>query len=180
MKQGRIIPNCEFQKMTLRIVIRAMRLEDIPSVLEIDRMSFPTPWPESAYRYELCSNPLSRLWVAEVDLGFGESRLVGMIVLWLIEDEAHIATLAVHPEYRRERIGARLLAFALQDALQHGAREAMLEVRKSNQVAQTLYRKFGFEIITQRARYYKDNNEDALLMNLDDLNQSPLEIIMDG
>jgi [ribosomal protein S18]-alanine N-acetyltransferase len=179
MKLEPVLQKNGFHKKTLSIFIRAMRVEDIPEVLEIDRMSFPVPWPESAYRYELCSNPLSRLWVAEVDLGYGKRRLVGMIVLWLIEDEAHIATLAVYPDYRRERIGSRLLAFALQDALQHGARQAMLEVRKSNQVAQTLYRKFGFEIITQRARYYKDNNEDALLMNLEDLNQSHLEIILD-
>jgi [ribosomal protein S18]-alanine N-acetyltransferase len=154
------------RELTLTINIRPMNLEDIESVLEIDQQSFPTPWPRSAYRYELISNPMSRLWVAEVDEASGERRLAGMIVVWLIESEAHIATIAVHPDLRRERIGMRLLAYALQEMVHEGAREAMLEVRNSNQAAQELYRKFGFEVVNRRRRYYRDNNEDALLMNL--------------
>jgi [ribosomal protein S18]-alanine N-acetyltransferase len=180
MKLERFNPYKDLREMASAIIIRGMKLDDIEAVLEIDRLSFPMPWPESAYRYELRSNPLSRLWVAEAVQGFSESRLAGMIVVWLIEDEAHIATLAVHPDFRRERIGSRLLAFALQDSLHHGAREAMLEVRRSNQAAQTLYRQFGFEIVTHRARYYKDNDEDALLMNLNDLNQVTLEVCING
>ncbi|MBE0409017.1 MAG: ribosomal protein S18-alanine N-acetyltransferase [Anaerolineales bacterium] len=166
--------------MTVAIRIRPMNFADIEGVLEIDRISFPTPWPESSYRYELSSNPFSRLWVAEVVQEFGEPKLAGMIVLWLIEDEAHIATLAVHPDFRRERIGMRLLAYALHDSLGHGVREAMLEVRQSNLAAQSLYQKFGFEIVARRPRYYKDNNEDALLMNLMDLDQAALEVFLEG
>ena len=163
-------------RIALAINIRPMNLEDIDEILEIDRLSFPTPWPESAYRYELTSNPVSRLWVAELSEGFRKNRLVGMIVIWLIEDEAHIATIAVHPGFRREKIGSRLLGSALQELIQEGAREVMLEVRNSNQAAQALYRQFGFEVVNRRPRYYRDNNEDALLMSSFDLDLTTLEL----
>jgi ribosomal-protein-alanine N-acetyltransferase len=83
--------------------------------------------------------------------------------------QAHIATIAVHPDYRRQGIGKILLRFALDWAARNGAQRAMLEVRASNQSAQALYLQFGFEVVSRRPRYYKDNHEDALLMNLDSL-----------
>jgi ribosomal-protein-alanine N-acetyltransferase len=92
-----------------------------------------------------------------------------MIVIWLILGEAHIATLAVHPDFRGRGTGSQLLEVALQEARNKGAREAMLEVRASNHVAQALYDGYGFEVVYRRSRYYRDNNEDALLMNLENL-----------
>ena len=92
-----------------------------------------------------------------------------MTDVWLIQDEAHIATLAVHPDYRGKGVAANLLHKVLFEAFKSGARKAMLEVRASNQIAQSLYKGFGFEIVTRRRRYYRDNNEDALLMNHDNL-----------
>jgi ribosomal-protein-alanine N-acetyltransferase len=151
------------------IKIRLMELEDLEEVRQIDRLSFSLPWPESAYRHELLENPASMSWVAEAsDLG-GESKIVGMVVVWLILDEAHIATLAVHPAYRRKGIGSRLLKQALIEAVDRGARRAMLEVRANNATAQSMYHRFGFVVVYRRPRYYRDNNEDALLMNLDHL-----------
>jgi ribosomal-protein-alanine N-acetyltransferase len=85
----------------------------------------------------------------------------------MILDEAHIANIAVHPEFRRRGVGASLLAVALKDALQKGLRTATLEVRAQNTGAQSLYRIFGFEEVGRRLRYYRDNNEDALLMTVD-------------
>lgn len=150
--------------------IRAMHQEDLAEVEEIDRISFSTPWPASAYDYELNENENSLLWVAEVELSGSERRVVGMIVTWLILDEAHIANIAVHPAYRNQGIARKLLAHALQDAIQHGAHLATLEVRQHNLPAQALYRRFGFEITGRRIRYYRDNNEDALIMTVSDLN----------
>lgn len=75
------------------IIIRPMRMEDIPQVVVLDRMSFSLPWTESAYRYELTENSMSQLWVAEQPDRDGQNCLVGMIVIWLILDEAHVATL---------------------------------------------------------------------------------------
>ncbi len=150
-----------------------MRLDDLPQVLEIDRISFSMPWPASAYRYEVKENPASLKLVAEIqpdetikqDESPG-SRVVGMIVVWLILDEAHIATIAVHPAYRRLKIAARLVTAALIEAIQKGMQEATLEVRASNLSAQKLYRKFGFELVGIRPRYYKDNHEDAYIMTV--------------
>lgn len=147
--------------MTSSVLIRPMRLEDLEAVVTIERLSFTLPWSERAYRYELTENAAARLWVAEE-----AGQVVGMLVLWLILDEAHIATLAVHPAHRQRGIARRLLLQALRSAGQEGARQAFLEVRQSNLAAQRLYQQLGFEISGRRPRYYRDNNEDALLMTL--------------
>lgn len=148
------------------IHIRPMQIGDLEQVQAIDRLSFSMPWPPNTYRYELTENPAAILWVAEACRPNDDCKVVGMIVIWLILDEAHIATIAIHPDYRRVGIGARMLKVGLDEALKRGASQAMLEVRAGNSGAQELYRKFGFEVVYRRPRYYKDNHEDALLMNL--------------
>ncbi len=95
------------------------------------------------------------------------SLVVGMIVVWMVLDEAHIATLAVDPQYRGLGVASRLLETSLQAAMQRNASQATLEVRAGNQAALALYRRFGFEVVGRRPRYYKDNNEDALIMTRD-------------
>jgi ribosomal-protein-alanine N-acetyltransferase len=151
------------------ITFRPMRKDDIDSVVEIDRFSFSMPWPKSAYIHDLSKNPSALLWVAEKRTPVTGANVVGMIVLWLILDEVHIATLAVHPAHRGNGIGSGLLDIGLIEAYGLGARKAMLEVRASNHTAQSLYKSYGFKVVNRRARYYRDNNEDALLMNLDSL-----------
>jgi ribosomal-protein-alanine N-acetyltransferase len=91
-------------------------------------------------------------------------------VLWLIVDEVHVATIAIHPDFRRQGIGTALLLHALGAASPEGARSAHLEVRASNSSAQDLYRKLGFAETARAPRYYKDNGEDAVLMALPALN----------
>lgn len=150
-----------------------MRQEDIPQVQALDRASFNMPWPDSAYNYELNENPGSLLWVAEVPTtDAGTNKIVGMVVVWMILDEAHIATIAVHPEYRRCRVAQKLLTVALKGAIQAKAAEATLEVRASNIAAQNLYRKFHFDVVGKRVRYYRDNNEDALIMTIKGLGEN--------
>jgi ribosomal-protein-alanine N-acetyltransferase len=148
----------------VNLLIRRMRLEDVPAVHEIDMLSFSLPWPERSFRYEVTENPVSRGWVTEVD-----GRIVAMLVLWLVVDEAHIATIATHPDFRRQGIGERLMVVALIAAREEGAHRAFLEVRASNVAAQTLYEKYGFVVDGRRLRYYKDNFEDAILMSLNGL-----------
>lgn len=146
----------------VEVVLRAMQLDDLAHVLEIDRLSFPVPWPERSYRYELTENSASTLLVAESN---GSLRsVVGFIGCWLVADEVHISTLAVHPSYRGLGIGTRLLEAILDQAAGQGAETATLEVRASNTMAINLYRKTGFEVVGRRAGYYRDNGEDALLM----------------
>jgi ribosomal-protein-alanine N-acetyltransferase len=145
----------------MKLTIRKMTLEDVPSVIDLDQKSFSLPWPERSFRFELSANPASRCWVAELD-----GKIVGMIVVWLIIDEAHVATIATHPDFRRRGIGTKLLSHTLRLMMEEGARSSFLEVRESNFSAQEMYRKFGYEASGRRPRYYKDNNEDAILMNL--------------
>ena len=147
------------------IVLRRMRVEDVSVVHEIDVLSFSMPWPERSFRFEVNENPVARAWVAE-----SGGQVVAMLVLWLVLDEAHIATIATHPDFRRRGIGERLMVAALQAARAEGARRAFLEVREGNAGAQSMYRKYGFEVAGRRAKYYKDNNEDALLMTLENMN----------
>lgn len=174
------------------IYIRSMRTGDIPYVVEIDRLSFSLPWPSGAYEYELKNTKgntsgHSQQWVAasrlsssEVNYSTSSNRntiepgpimdqneiIVGMIISWYIVDEVHIATLAVRPDYRRQGIAERLLSKALSEAIGQDFYIFTLEVRAGNIAAQRLYLKFGFEIVGKRPRYYKDNQEDALIMTL--------------
>lgn len=152
-------------------VLRKMTVEDIPAVVALDQLSFSLPWPERSFRFELTENQASRCWVAEVD-----GRIVGMIVNWLLVDEVHVATIATHPDYRRQGIAKKLLAHSLRHMSGEGAISSFLEVRESNSAARDMYRKFGYAETGRRKAYYKDNNEDAILMTLDRIN---LELLTD-
>lgn len=170
-------------EITNRLLIRPMRAEDLAQVRAIDQQSFSLPWPERAFHYELFENPGSLPWVAELAAEKSEESpsqeellsppcVVGMIVVWIILDEAHIATIATHPDYRGMGIASRLLARVLQEAIRKGAAMATLEVRASNLAAQQLYQRFRFEVVGRRPRYYKNNNEDAVIMTVDGLGWS--------
>ena len=91
--------------------------------------------------------------------------IVGYAGYWLVVYEAHIGTIATHPHWRGQGVGELLLVSLLHEAMAHGATEAKLEVRVGNRVAQSLYRKYGFEEVGRRKHYYRDNGEDAVLMS---------------
>jgi ribosomal-protein-alanine N-acetyltransferase len=146
------------------LLIRPMGVPDLAAVQLIERTSFATPWPAQAYRQELETNRLAMYLVALL----GEA-IVAYGGIWLMVDEAHITTFAVHPAYRRRRIGERLLLALLDLALDRRAREATLEVRLSNLPARRLYEKYGFRPVGIRPHYYSDNNEDALIMTTEPL-----------
>lgn len=155
-----------------KINLRRMTLQDVPSVHDLDVKSFNLPWSERSFRYEVTENVNARPWVAEIEVD-EKMWLAGMLVLWLILDEAHIATLAVEPEFRRQGIARLMLVEALKQAKAEGARKAYLEVRAGNLAAQEMYLKLGFEVVGRRPRYYHDNYEDALLMTLDPILDQP-------
>lgn len=160
--------------------IRPMREEDLEQVQAIDQISFSVPWPANAYRFELRENDSSRLWVAEEIFPGQSAKILGVIVMWMILDEAHIATLSVLPEYRGQGIGAALLAEALKEGIRLGADSATLEVRAGNLAAQNLYRRFRFDIVGRRQRYYRDNHEDALIMTAENLDARYLHWLESG
>jgi ribosomal-protein-alanine N-acetyltransferase len=167
---------------TLPVCLAPMDLSDVEQVVAIDRLSFPTPWSAASYRREILENDHSYFFVACLPQGApsqnkwwtrlrppGPSparRVVGYVGYWHVADEAHISTIAVHPDFRRHKIGEQLLAAALQHASGQGAALATLEVRVSNLGAFDLYRKFGFEVVGRRKAYYRDNGEDAHLMSV--------------
>ncbi len=143
-----------------------MKLDDVPRVHEIDVQSFSLPWPEKSFLFELNENPTTLAIVAELAPRDTPPLVIGMAVVWILVDEAHIATIAIHPDFRGNGYGKQLLAETLRLAVQRGATEATLEVRQHNLVAQGMYQKFGFTITGLRPRYYKDNNEDAVIMTV--------------
>lgn len=159
--------------LTARVVVDPMRIEDVPAVHEIERMSFLTPWPSYAFEQELKGNRLARYVVARAGDG-----IVGFAGVWLMVDEAHVTTFGVHPDWRRQGIGRQLLLNLAELARTIGARRLTLEVRVSNLAAQALYRTFGFEVTGRRPRYYTDDGEDALVMTTPDLDDpTMLEVV---
>jgi ribosomal-protein-alanine N-acetyltransferase len=155
-----------------------MTLTDLDSIMQIERVAFSTPWSVRAYRYEITENQQSIMLVVRPAvhprdlLARLRNRLepakprpvLGYGGLWLLMDEAHICTLAVDPEWRQRGLGELLLISLLDQGANQGTHRATLEVRTSNLAAQGLYRKYGFEIVSVRKRYYSDNNEDAYIM----------------
>ena len=153
----------------LRIRVDPMTLDDIPDVHEIERASFPIPWPIYAFRQELETNRMARYLVVRV----GEET-VAYAGIWLMVDEAHVTTFAVLPDWRRRGIGARLMLAVLRLAIEMRASVATLEVRLGNLGARSLYQRFGFRPVGVRPRYYSDNGEDALIMTTDLLTSSAM------
>jgi len=156
------------------LVIRPMTIRDTEAVYAIDLLSFSLPWSLRAYRFEVSENENARCLVAEYTLPGEKSTLAGMIVTWIVLDEAHIGTLAVHPHFRRKGIGRELLFASLRDALKEGCVLSYLEVRRGNLAAQTLYQKYGFNVVSVRQKYYADTGEDALLMTLKPIDETIL------
>lgn len=141
------------------LVVEPMGIGDVAAVLEIERLSFSSPWPAYAFEQELTANRLAHYVVAR-----SEGRVVGFAGIWLMVDEAHITTFGVHPDHRRQGVGRRLLLRLAELSIDLGAARMTLEVRVSNAPAQALYRSFGFRVAGRRTAYYSDNGEDALVM----------------
>ncbi len=151
------------------MIFRQMKEDDLKAVSHIDQISFSQPWPEAAFAIEL-QNIHARNWVVEEENPAEaqvEPMIVAAMVMWRVLDEAHIATIAVHPDFRKRGIGRKLMQFGMTDAFDEGARIYHLEVREGNLAAQKMYLDLDYEIVGRRPKYYKNNGEDALLMTLD-------------
>ncbi|MDX1613362.1 MAG: ribosomal protein S18-alanine N-acetyltransferase [Candidatus Promineifilaceae bacterium] len=140
-----------------------MELSDIRAVIAIEKAIFPVPWQAHAYQYELTQNRLASYQVLTVALGDQPARVIGYGGYWMLADEAHISTIGVEAGWQGRGLGELLLLNMLFLALDDHPRLATLEVRRSNESAQALYRKLGFDVVGQRKRYYQ-GREDALLM----------------
>ncbi|GGG21410.1 ribosomal protein S18-alanine N-acetyltransferase [Paenibacillus abyssi] len=141
------------------LVFRAMRVGDIPMICEIEREAFTSPWTAEAFTNELTNNHFARYMVVQL-----ESEIIGYGGMWTIMDEAHVTNIAIRSDYRGQGLGERLLREMQRTAVFFGSLRMTLEVRVSNEIAQNLYRKLGFEPSGIRPGYYSDNQEDALIM----------------
>jgi ribosomal-protein-alanine N-acetyltransferase len=153
----------------LPVAVEAMAEADLQPVLDIEYLSFTSPWPRDIFLGELRGSDIARLFVARVLEGDQQGRVVAYSCTWIIAGEMHITSFAVHPQFRRQHVGQQLMAGVLARALEAGCRQAVLEVRASNHGAQRLYSRFGFAPVAVRKRYYADNDEDAIIMFLDNL-----------
>lgn len=149
-------------------VFSPMTLADVPFVGTLEPLCFPAPWSADTYRNELLHNQYSRYWVLR-PASNGARGLPPILAYggyWLLGDEAHIVTIATHPQHRRRGLGEHLLRCLIDEAQANGALSVTLEVRAGNVGAKELYRKWGFIEVGLRKGYYHDNGEDAILMTL--------------
>lgn len=178
----------------MTLVLRYMRLDDIDTVVTIDREAFETAWSARSYAYEVSESTYSHMLVleknhvpAQASKGWRRffsglsadslprHEIIGYGGLWLISDEAHISTIATHHTWRGQGYGELLLVAMIRRALTLNAAYVVLEVRVSNTRAQNLYHKYEFQIVDIKKGYYRDNGEDAYDMRLDLCDKGILE-----
>ena len=142
-------------------MIRKMKISDLNRIVEIEKNAFKSPWNEDQFRYELLENPYSELWVLEED-----GIIKGYYDLWIIFENAEIATIGVDPLYQKQGYGQKLMDHLTNEAMKHECETIALEVRVSNIPAISLYENNGFFTINVKQGYYKDpdGHEDAYRM----------------
>lgn len=141
------------------ITVRNLEQKDLDMLMEIEKLSYGEHhWSKESFYNELKNN------LAHYYCAFDNDKLLGYAGCWHILEEAHITTLAVHPDYRGQSIAQKLLVKLIDDCYVAKIKYITLEVRLSNTPAIKLYEKYGFKSIGTRKNYYQDNGEDALIM----------------
>lgn len=143
--------------------LRPMTVDDVVAAAAIEQASFERGWTPSAFRRELTENRVARYVVADAG-----GEMVAFAGLWVVLDEGHVVTVAVHPLWRRRGLGQLMVHALTVVALEHGLDSFTLECRPSNEAALALYRKYGFYEVGRRRRYYADG-EDALILMTESL-----------
>lgn len=144
-------------------VLEGMQENDLDEVMEIEERSFRSPWSRPVFIEEL-----ARPWAfLDVVRASGDGRVRAFCNYWRVADEVHLLKVATHPDARGLGLGARLLDHICAFGRANDCRLITLEVRRSNETAQRLYRRFGFQSVGIRPNYYADDNEDAIVMMRD-------------
>ena len=136
-----------------------MKPSDLMEIEQIEKRSFSSKWQKEHFLYELSENDYAYLYVVEVN-----GRVVAYIDFWITFDICQLASIAVHPAFRRAGHAHALMQQMISDAINANCDNISLEVRISNLPAQKLYESFGFMQVNVRKGYYSDNQEDALLL----------------
>ena len=155
----------------LYVTVREATDEDIPAILELENLCFVDPWKESTIRYEMHENPVSNVWVIELEEKSQNLKsVVGYCDYWHTFDSATIAQIAIHPSLQRKQLGSAMMDEIINDCYAKKVRTLTLEVRASNSKAINFYLKHGFKKELTKPHYYK-NGEDAIYMirNVEDL-----------
>lgn len=138
--------------------IREMTADDIDGVLEVENISFKTPWSRDSFEKEM-ENSLAFYLVVSSDDG-----IAGYGGIWFIAGEGHITNIAVHTDFRNRGLGRAIVKGLIEESLKRKIEAMTLEVRISNETAIGLYKSLGFKSAGVRPGYYTDSNEDALIM----------------
>ena len=141
------------------IVIRPMEIDDLKKVLEIEKQSFTVPWTQDLFFSELTKNRYARYFVLEKG-----DEVVGYLGLWHKGSNFHITNIAINEKVRRKGYGEKLLKFVEKIAAIYRIKKISLEVRRSNYIAQDMYKKYGYKAMRVLRNYYQEEREDALVM----------------
>jgi len=134
---------------------------DLPSVMEIENISYPNPWHLSSFKGEIDNRPISNPYVV---IYRPLEKIIGYIIYWHIRNEVQISNIAISPDYRQMGVGEGVLRKVLVEMRHKEAEFVFLEVRPSNLTARCLYEKMGFTILGLRKGYYRNPSEDAIVM----------------
>jgi [ribosomal protein S18]-alanine N-acetyltransferase len=146
------------------VEVTPMRRRHLRGVLAIERQVYPRPWSPGLFASELSQRDTRRYLVA-----LSGRRVVGYAGVMVAAGEAHVTTVAVHPQEHRRKVATRLMLALMEASRELGAEAATLEVRVGNKGAQRLYQGFGFAPVGIRPGYYAETGEDALIMWAHDL-----------
>jgi ribosomal-protein-alanine N-acetyltransferase len=140
--------------------IRRMGEKDLEEVLAIEGASYRVPWSRRAFETEIGARHAFPLVLGQSNHPF----VLGYVCSWLTLDECHILNIAIHPSFRRIGLASQLIDHLFETCKGRGIFRYFLEVRETNEVAISLYKKYGFKVCGVRRKYYADTGEDALIM----------------
>jgi ribosomal-protein-alanine N-acetyltransferase len=149
----------EQRRQILEIEILPMRRRHLPSVLRIEGKVYPRPWSAGLFLSELAQKGSRAYVVARY-----QGRVVGYAGVMILGDEGHVTNIAVDPGFHRHKVGTRLLLALVDASKARKVRSMTLEVRRTNDGAQAMYRQFGFQTVGVRKGYYVETGEDAYIM----------------
>ena len=161
-----------------KINVRLMTEFDLDHVRNIERKAYDTDfWSRRTFEEELV-NGFSEYLIAEIIDKEQQNQMLGFAGVWFMKDQLHLVTLAVLPDSQKVGIGSILLLGCFGLAISADMQSIVLEVRESNFKAQNLYKRFGFRKIGKLARYYRDNDEDAIVMLSHPLNSLTMKSLL--
>lgn len=130
----------------------------IEEIIEIENEAFHDPWSRETFIKIFQENNYHILHIKDND------NFVGYIIVLEMIEVLEIVRFAVKKDFRKKGYGKLLIEMAINKAKELEYKKILLEVRASNKIAIDLYEELGFQELSIRKNYYKDNNEDAIIL----------------